>query len=159
MMSDVLWADPVEDLGNKKTNEYFMHNHVRGCSYFLSYQAACAFLEKTCCRLFVHMKLKMPATKCILRPRRLVPVSYYHLQCTELPGGVQEVYKNKAAIFEVREQCQFNCTQRPYFLPNSNGCIYVVHAVRVRKDYRYVGVCAEHLQQGGFRRVGRSCAI
>ncbi|KAF9358895.1 3',5'-cyclic-nucleotide phosphodiesterase (PDEase) (3':5'-CNP) [Mortierella sp. AD094] len=46
IMGDLLWADPLEEFGQEKTNEYFIHNHVRGCSYFFSYHAACAFLEK-----------------------------------------------------------------------------------------------------------------
>ncbi|KAG0351912.1 3',5'-cyclic-nucleotide phosphodiesterase (PDEase) (3':5'-CNP) [Gamsiella multidivaricata] len=46
LMGDLLWADPLEEFGQEKTNEYFVHNHVRGCSYFFSYHAACAFLEK-----------------------------------------------------------------------------------------------------------------
>ena len=63
-MCDILWSDPVEDFGQEKTNESFVHNHVRGCSYFFtfvptpffpllsithscfSYQAACQFLER-----------------------------------------------------------------------------------------------------------------
>lgn len=34
MMCDLLWADPLEDFGSEKTQEFFTHNHVRGCSYF-----------------------------------------------------------------------------------------------------------------------------
>ena len=65
-MCDILWSDPVEDFGQEKTTESFLHNHVRGCSYFFtcvicptlllpllnsnlnlfSYQAACQFLER-----------------------------------------------------------------------------------------------------------------
>jgi serine/threonine-protein phosphatase 2B catalytic subunit len=37
LMCDLLWADPVEDFGNEKTSESFMHNHVRGCSFFFTY--------------------------------------------------------------------------------------------------------------------------
>ena len=36
-MCDLLWADPLEDFGNEKTQEYFGHNTVRGCSYFYRY--------------------------------------------------------------------------------------------------------------------------
>ncbi|KAF9981082.1 3',5'-cyclic-nucleotide phosphodiesterase (PDEase) (3':5'-CNP) [Modicella reniformis] len=46
LMCDLLWADPLEEFGQEKTQEFFVHNHVRGCSYFFSYHAACAFLEK-----------------------------------------------------------------------------------------------------------------
>ncbi|KAJ3256922.1 3',5'-cyclic-nucleotide phosphodiesterase (PDEase) (3':5'-CNP) [Boothiomyces macroporosus] len=46
LMCDALWADPLEDFGQERTNDFFVHNGVRGCSYFYSYHAACAFLEK-----------------------------------------------------------------------------------------------------------------
>jgi hypothetical protein len=37
LMCDILWADPVEDFGSEKDpNSTFMHNHVRGCSYFFT---------------------------------------------------------------------------------------------------------------------------
>ena len=57
-MCDILWADPLEDFGTEKNNDSFVHNHVRGCSYFftyvipqqkvtnVSYTAACNFLER-----------------------------------------------------------------------------------------------------------------
>lgn len=36
-MCDLLWADPLEEFGQEKTNELFLHNNVRGCSYFFRY--------------------------------------------------------------------------------------------------------------------------
>jgi len=33
-MCDLLWADPIEDFGQEKTTEFFINNHVRGCSYY-----------------------------------------------------------------------------------------------------------------------------
>lgn len=46
LICDLLWADPMEDFGQETTNESFVHNHVRGCSYFFTYHAACQFLER-----------------------------------------------------------------------------------------------------------------
>ncbi|KAJ3060759.1 Serine/threonine-protein phosphatase 2B catalytic subunit alpha, partial [Podochytrium sp. JEL0797] len=46
LMCDILWSDPVEDFGQERTNEFFIHNSVRGCSFFFTYNAACAFLER-----------------------------------------------------------------------------------------------------------------
>ena len=37
LMCDILWSDPVEDFGQEKTSDSFVHNHVRGCSYFFAY--------------------------------------------------------------------------------------------------------------------------
>jgi serine/threonine-protein phosphatase 2B catalytic subunit len=36
LMCDILWADPVEDFGTEKITDSFIHNHVRGCSYFFT---------------------------------------------------------------------------------------------------------------------------
>ena len=46
LMCDILWSDPVEDFGQETGSESFVHNYVRGCSYFFTYQAACSFLER-----------------------------------------------------------------------------------------------------------------
>jgi len=35
-MCDILWSDPIEDFGAEKTQDLFVHNHVRGCSYFFT---------------------------------------------------------------------------------------------------------------------------
>lgn len=36
LMCDILWADPLEDFGSEKNSEGFIHNNVRGCSYFFT---------------------------------------------------------------------------------------------------------------------------
>ena len=46
LMCDLLWSDPLENFGEEKTNDFFLHNNVRGCSNFFTYHAACAFLER-----------------------------------------------------------------------------------------------------------------
>jgi len=46
LMCDMLWSDPIEDFGQERTRESFVHNHVRRRSYFFTYQTACAFLER-----------------------------------------------------------------------------------------------------------------
>ncbi|KAG1079487.1 hypothetical protein G6F42_023741 [Rhizopus arrhizus] len=45
LMCDLLWSDPYEEF-DSDTGPKFEHNHVRGCSYFYSYRAACSFLDK-----------------------------------------------------------------------------------------------------------------
>ena len=46
LMCDILWSDPMKDFGQEKAQEGFVDNDVRGCSYFFSYKAACAFLKR-----------------------------------------------------------------------------------------------------------------
>ena len=45
-MCDILWSDPIENFGQEIGPESFVHNHVRGCSYFYTYKAVCEFLER-----------------------------------------------------------------------------------------------------------------
>jgi len=45
-MFNILWLDPIENFGQECSTESFVHNHVRGCSYFYTYKAVCNFLER-----------------------------------------------------------------------------------------------------------------
>ncbi|KAI3647031.1 hypothetical protein MP228_007252 [Amoeboaphelidium protococcarum] len=120
LMCDLLWADPIEDFGNEKTNEFFVHNHVRGCSYFFSYHAACAFIEKN-------------ELLSIIRAHEAQDAGYKMYRKTKTTGfpslitifsapNYLDVYNNKAAILKYENNVmnirQFNCTPHPYFLPN-----------------------------------------
>jgi diadenosine tetraphosphatase ApaH/serine/threonine PP2A family protein phosphatase len=46
LMCDILWSDPIENFGQEQGTESFVHNNVRGCSYFYTYKAVCDFLER-----------------------------------------------------------------------------------------------------------------
>ena len=46
LMCDILWSDPIEDFGQEGGPESFVDNHVRGCSYFYTYEVVCEFLER-----------------------------------------------------------------------------------------------------------------
>eukprot|EP00158_Paraphelidium_tribonemae_P005815 Partr_v1_DN27540_c0_g1_i1_m30639 putative serine threonine-protein phosphatase len=120
LMCDVLWSDPVEDFGNEKTNEFFLNNHVRGCSYFYTYNAACAFLEKN-------------NLLSIIRAHEAQDTGYRMYRKTKATGfpsvitifsapNYLDVYNNKAAVLKYENNVmnirQFNCSQHPYWLPN-----------------------------------------
>jgi len=34
LMCDILWSDPLADTDLENPQEYFVHNNMRGCSYF-----------------------------------------------------------------------------------------------------------------------------
>ena len=78
-MCDILWSDPVEDFGQESTSESFLHNHVRGCSYFFTQvlsdltllritylvlsvikQSRNSWRGTSCCQSSERMKLKTP---------------------------------------------------------------------------------------------------
>lgn len=120
LMCDILWSDPVEDFGQEKTNESFLHNHVRGCSYFFTYQAACQFLERN-------------NLLSIIRAHEAQDAGYRMYRKTKATGfpsvitifsapNYLDVYNNKAAVLKYESNVmnirQFNCTPHPYWLPN-----------------------------------------
>lgn len=119
-MCDILWADPLEEFGQEKTADYFLHNHVRGCSYSFSYAAACNFLEKN--RLLS-----------IIRAHEAQDAGYRMYRKTQTTGfpsvitvfsapNYLDYYNNKAAVLKYENNVmnirQFNCTPHPFWLTN-----------------------------------------
>ncbi|KAL8283381.1 hypothetical protein RQP46_005791 [Phenoliferia psychrophenolica] len=120
LMCDVLWADPLEEFGNEKNSDGFIHNHVRGCSYFFTYTAACQFLERN-------------GLLSIIRAHEAQDAGYRMYRKTKTTGfpsvmtifsapNYLDVYNNKAAVLKYENNVmnirQFNCTPHPYWLPN-----------------------------------------
>ena len=119
-MCDILWADPLEDFGQEKTNEYFMHNHVRGCSYFFSYPAACNFLEKNNLLSIIRAHEAQDAGYRMYRKTRTT--GFPSVMTIFSAPNYLDVYNNKAAVLKYENNVmnirQFNCTPHPYWLPN-----------------------------------------
>lgn len=119
-MCDILWADPLEDFGQEKTNEFFMHNHVRGCSYFFSYHAACNFLEKNNLLSIIRAHEAQDAGYRMYRKTRTT--GFPSVMTIFSAPNYLDVYNNKAAVLKYENNVmnirQFNCTPHPYWLPN-----------------------------------------
>ncbi|ORZ11072.1 serine/threonine-protein phosphatase 2B catalytic subunit A1 [Absidia repens] len=113
LMCDLLWADPLEEFGSEKTNELYIHNHVRGCSYFYSYHAACQFLERNNLLSVIRAHEAQDAGKTTSFPSVMTIFS---------APNYLDVYNNKAAVLKYENNVmnirQFNCTPHPYWLPN-----------------------------------------
>ncbi|BGP16972.1 hypothetical protein JCM10213_007418 [Rhodosporidiobolus nylandii] len=120
LMCDILWADPLEEFGNEKNTDAFVHNHVRGCSYFFTYTAACNFLERN-------------GLLSIIRAHEAQDAGYRMYRKTKTTGfpsvmtifsapNYLDVYNNKAAVLKYENNVmnirQFNCSPHPYWLPN-----------------------------------------
>ncbi|KAK4054233.1 3',5'-cyclic-nucleotide phosphodiesterase (PDEase) (3':5'-CNP) [Microbotryomycetes sp. JL201] len=120
LMCDLLWADPLEEFGNEKNSDGFVHNHVRGCSYFFTYTAACQFLERN-------------GLLSIIRAHEAQDAGYRMYRKTKTTGfpsvmtifsapNYLDVYNNKAAVLKYENNVmnirQFNCSPHPYWLPN-----------------------------------------
>ncbi|KAG0056062.1 3',5'-cyclic-nucleotide phosphodiesterase (PDEase) (3':5'-CNP) [Gryganskiella cystojenkinii] len=120
LMGDLLWADPVEDFGQEKTNEYFIHNHVRGCSYFFSYHAACAFLEKN--NLLSIIRAHEAQDAGFRMYRNTKTTGFPSVMTIFSAPNYLDVYNNKAAVIKYENNVmnirQFNASPHPYWLPN-----------------------------------------
>ncbi|KAF7730815.1 3',5'-cyclic-nucleotide phosphodiesterase (PDEase) (3':5'-CNP) [Apophysomyces ossiformis] len=120
LMCDLLWADPLEEFGQEKTNELFIHNHVRGCSYFFSYHAACQFLERNNLLSIIRAHEAQDAGYRMYRKSRAT--SFPSVMTIFSAPNYLDVYNNKAAVLKYENNVmnirQFNCTPHPYWLPN-----------------------------------------
>lgn len=119
-MCDILWADPLEEFGQEKTGDFFIHNSVRGCSYFFSYPAACAFLEKNNLLSIIRAHEAQYAGYRMYRKTRTT--GFPSVMTIFSAPNYLDVYNNKAAVLKYENNVmnirQFNCTPHPYWLPN-----------------------------------------
>ncbi|CAO3697715.1 unnamed protein product [Rhizopus stolonifer] len=120
LMCDLLWADPLEEFGQEKTNDLFVHNHVRGCSYFYSYHAACQFLERNNLLSIIRAHEAQDAGYRMYRKSKTT--SFPSVMTIFSAPNYLDLYNNKAAVLKYENNVmnirQFNCTPHPYWLPN-----------------------------------------
>ncbi|KZV99240.1 Metallo-dependent phosphatase [Exidia glandulosa HHB12029] len=120
LMCDILWADPVEDFGSEKTQESFIHNHVRGCSYFFTYQAACQFLDRN--QLLSIIRAHEAQDQGYRMYRKTKTTGFPSVMTIFSAPNYLDVYNNKAAVIKYESNVmnirQFNATPHPYWLPN-----------------------------------------
>jgi serine/threonine-protein phosphatase 2B catalytic subunit len=118
-MCDILWADPLEEFGQEKSSEYYVHNHVRGCSYFFSYPAACNFLEKNNLLSIIRAHEAQDAGYRMYRKTRTT--GFPSVMTIFSAPNYLDVYNNKAAVLKYENNVmnirQFNCSPHPYWLP------------------------------------------
>ncbi|XP_059372148.1 serine/threonine-protein phosphatase 2B catalytic subunit beta isoform isoform X1 [Carassius carassius] len=119
-MCDLLWADPLEDFGNEKSQDYFGHNTVRGCSYFYSYPAVCEFLQTN--NLLSVIRAHEAQDAGYRMYRKSQTTGFPSLITIFSAPNYLDVYNNKAAVLKYENNVmnirQFNCSPHPYWLPN-----------------------------------------
>ncbi|KAJ2794467.1 3',5'-cyclic-nucleotide phosphodiesterase (PDEase) (3':5'-CNP) [Coemansia guatemalensis] len=120
LMCDLLWADPVEDFGHEKNKSFFVHNYARGCSYFFSYAATCAFLERNGLLSLVRAHEAQDAGYRMYRKSKATGFPAV-ITLFSAPNYL-DAYNNKAAVLKYENNVmnirQFNCSPHPYWLPN-----------------------------------------
>lgn len=119
-MCDLLWADPLEEFGQETTNEFFVHNSVRGCSYSFSYPAACAFLEKNNLLSIIRAHEAQDAGYRMYRKTRTT--GFPSVMTIFSAPNYLDRYTNMAAVLKYENNVmnirQFNCTPHPFWLSN-----------------------------------------
>lgn len=151
-MCDILWADPLEEFGQEKTNDFFIHNHVRGCSYFFSYPAACAFLEKNNLLSIIRAHEAQDAGYRMYRKTRTT--GFPSVMTIFSAPNYLDVYNNKAAVLKYENNVmnirQFSMSNlrhwwrdeansirlhtTPVLVAQLHGCLYMVVALRRREE-------------------------
>ncbi|KAG9308175.1 Metallo-dependent phosphatase-like protein [Chiua virens] len=120
LMCDILWSDPTEDFGSEKGKETFLHNHVRGCSFFFTYSATCKFLERN--NLLSIIRAHEAQDSGFRMYRKSQGTGFPTLITIFSAPNYLDVYNNKAAVLKYENNTmnitQFNCTSHPYWLPN-----------------------------------------
>uniref|UniRef100_H3A6A5 Serine/threonine-protein phosphatase n=1 Tax=Latimeria chalumnae TaxID=7897 RepID=H3A6A5_LATCH len=120
-MCDLLWSDPLEDFGNEKTQEYFSHNTIRGCSYFYSYPAVCEFLQNNNLLSVIRAHEAQDAGKMLLRAPSSCSYPCLYTDFSKPQFGT--VYSNVILVFPFSYNVA-NCTECrldpfPCKLPNA----------------------------------------
>jgi serine/threonine-protein phosphatase 2B catalytic subunit len=120
LMCDILWSDPTEDFGSEKGKDNFLHNHVRGCSFFFTYSATCKFLERN--NLLSVIRAHEAQDSGFRMYRKAQGTGFPTLITIFSAPNYLDVYNNKAAVLKYENNTmnitQFNCTSHPYWLPN-----------------------------------------
>ena len=169
-MCDILWADPLEEFGQEKTSEFFVHNHVRGCSFFFSYPSACAFLEKNNLLSVIRAHEAQDAGYRMYRKTRTT--GFPSVMTIFSAPNYLDVYNNKAAVLKyennvmnirqfstaVQFRCQclllltrFRLHTSPILASQLHGCLHLVPSLRRRKDHGHAHRDSEYLLQGRTR--------
>ncbi|BFZ54573.1 3',5'-cyclic-nucleotide phosphodiesterase (PDEase) (3':5'-CNP) [Savitreella phatthalungensis] len=120
LMCDLLWSDPMEDFGTEKNDSFFVHNHVRGCSYFFSYHAACEFLERN--NLLSVIRAHEAQDQGFRMYRKTKSTGFPSVMTIFSAPNYLGLYNNKAAVLRYENNVmnirQFHCSPHPYWLPN-----------------------------------------
>ncbi|KAF7724577.1 3',5'-cyclic-nucleotide phosphodiesterase (PDEase) (3':5'-CNP) [Apophysomyces ossiformis] len=118
LMCDLLWADPFEEF-NAEGNPGFEQNHVRGCSYFYSYETVCKFLDRN--QLLSVIRAHEAQADGYRMYRKSKSSGFPAVMTIFSAPNYVDMYNNKAAVLiydkNVVNIRQFNSNAHPYWLP------------------------------------------
>lgn len=132
-MCDILWADPLEEFGQERNNDFFIHNHVRGCSSFFSYAAACSFLERNNLLSIIRAHEAQDAGYRMYRKTRTT--GFPSVMTIFSAPNYLDVYNNKAAVLKYENNVmnirQFSKLHRLFVELTDLLTIFRLHATSV----------------------------
>eukprot|EP00033_Pygsuia_biforma_P000849 GCRY01000987.1.p1 GENE.GCRY01000987.1~~GCRY01000987.1.p1 ORF type:complete len:494 (+),score=119.86 GCRY01000987.1:164-1645(+) len=118
-LCDMLWSDPMEDF-SENVEDFYVHNTVRGCSYYYSYRAVTNFLETNNLLSVIRAHEAQDAGYRMYRKSRTT--GFPSLITMFSAPNYLDVYNNKGAVLKYENNVmnirQFNCQPHPYWLPN-----------------------------------------
>ncbi|KAI8378828.1 serine/threonine-protein phosphatase 2B catalytic subunit A1 [Choanephora cucurbitarum] len=119
LMCDLVWADPFEEYDND-SHAGFEHNHIRGCSYFYSYNATCEFLQRN--NLLSVVRAHEAQADGYRMYRKNKSTGFPALMTIFSAPNYCDTYNNKAAVLRYDKNVlnirQFHACPHPYYLPN-----------------------------------------
>lgn len=121
IMCDMLWSDPHEDYGEEPEGVgNYVHNKVRGCSYFYTYKAVCAFLERN--KLLSVIRAHEAQDAGYRTYRKSNTTDFPSVLTIFSAPNYLDAYGNKAAVLRYEKNVlnirPFNNSPHPYWLPN-----------------------------------------
>lgn len=130
LLCDLLWSDPVSNYGHEHEptahgpglapGQAFLHNQTRGCSFFFTYEAVCAFLERNNLLTVIRGHEAQDAGYTMHRktPKKNFPSV---ITIFSAPNYL-DVYHNRGAVLKYANKNitirQYNSSTHPYWLPN-----------------------------------------
>ncbi|KDQ55506.1 hypothetical protein JAAARDRAFT_195874 [Jaapia argillacea MUCL 33604] len=128
LLCDLLWADPVANYGREHEQDnglgapgqMFYHNLTRGCSWFYTYDAVCAFLERNGLLGVIRGHEAQDAGYTM---HRKTPTKKFPSVITIFSApNYLDAYHNRGAVLKYHNKNitirQFNWSSHPYWLPN-----------------------------------------
>ena len=124
-MCDILWADPAPTFVPADTQERFTFNRVRGCSFFFTYHATAAFLERNNLLSLVRAHEAQDDGYKMLQVR--ASTGFPSVITVFSAPNYLDTYNNRGAILHLDgaelNVRQFNRSPHPYWLPNFSNAI------------------------------------
>lgn len=138
-MCDLTWSDPIDDselvhLENRANfesvndeNTFFVHNSIRGCSYFYTKKAIENFLKNnnliSVIRAHQVQREGISLSDCFVNdPETLELIGFPSLISIFSAPNYCDVYKNKGAVIKYSNNefsiKMFNAAEHPFVLPN-----------------------------------------